>query len=267
MKVLSIDLDYAMGAYIECQSSYVINQYEEWNSNPFTSWQMMRDLSDLDFDSLEIELDGIEYMWAAFAKALRNCKNVDFAYDHDAILYRLEKDDATDLEIINIDHHGDFSNLSEFLCYSKNDEDEDDEESVDDDSFAREKEYEFIEKFDHVMEGNWIAWLNIHNKLKSYTTITEDRELQADFGSFERNNIKAYQGAYSRKNYTIEDYNFDYVFVCLSPTYIPPQNWKYFKFFIDSYERLTGNKANIIDKKYEMTARYKSLNKYLGLPV
>jgi len=267
MKVLSIDLDYAMGAYIECQSSYVINQYEEWNSNPFTSWQMMRDLSDLDFDSLEIDLDGIEYMWAAFAKALRNCKNVDFAYDHDAILYRLEKTDATDLEIINIDHHGDISNLSEFLCYVTDEDDPDDEDAIYDDTIAREKEYEYIKKYNKVMEGNWVAWLDTHNKLKNYITISEDRELEDDFNSFEFSNVEGYIGTYSRKNYNIKDYNFDYIFVCLSPSYIPPKYWKYFKFFIDSYERLTGNKANIIDKKYEMTARYKSLNKYLGLPV
>jgi hypothetical protein len=267
MRVLSIDLDYAMGSYIDRQSSYIINQYEEWDNHPLASWQKMRDLSDIDFDSLEIDLEGIEYMWTSFAKALRNCKDVDFAYEHDAILYRLEKDDAKDLEIINIDHHGDISNLSEFLCYVPDEEDPDDEDAIYDDTIAREKEYEYIRKFDDVMEGNWVAWLDVHEKLKKYITISEDRELQADFNSFEVNNIDGYSGTHSRKNYKIRDFNFDYIFVCLSPTYIPPKHWKYFKFFIESYERLTGNKANIIDRKYEMTARYRSLNKYLGLPV
>jgi hypothetical protein len=247
MKVLSIDLDYAMHKFID--------SYEEWDQHPLVSWEKIKDLSDVDYASIEIDKDSINYMWTTFVKALRNCKNVDFAYDHDSILYRLENYD--DIEILNIDQHGDVSNLSEFVCYL-------DETDEDDPNYAREIEHSSIEKFDDVMEGNWVAWLKVKNKLKKYTLITEDKNYFSDEDiSWDILSENNYGGKFKRSEYQFENYNFDYIFICLSPTYVPPKFWKYFKFFIRTYQKLTGREANIINQKYEITARYRNLDKYL----
>jgi len=61
------------------------------------------------------------------------------------------------------------------------------------------------------------------------------------------------------------NYDFDYIFVCLSPMYVHYKNWKYFKQMIDIYEKKTGKKANVIDQKYEVTAKSRLLNKYIGI--
>ena len=98
-------------------------------------------------------------------------------------------------------------------------------------------------------------------KVNSYTFICDSGFVPSE----PETSIKGYGGVHSRYEYKFEDYDFDYIFVCLSPMYVHYKNWKYFKEMIDMYENKTGKKANVIDRKYEITARSKLLNKYIGI--
>ena len=51
--------------------------------------------------------------------------------------------------------------------------------------------------------------------------------------------------------YEFEDYNFDHIFVCLSPQYTPKQHWHYFSMFISTFEEMTGKDAIIHTDKFQ----------------
>ena len=48
-----------------------------------------------------------------------------------------------------------------------------------------------------------------------------------------------------KENYKFDNYNFDHIFVCMSPQYIPPNHWHYFYMFISAFEEFTGKDAII----------------------
>ena len=177
-----------------------------------------------------------------------------FAYDHDAILYRLEMEDAHDLEIVNIDYHNDILNgtpYCDFVELFNNDERE-----------VLEYEYSLFE-FNKVMEGNWIGWLSYKEKLEHYTWIHGLRSLGAG-KSCEL--YKEFLGDkfdyYLKEDYTFDDYKFDFIFVCLSPGYVPQKFWNIFTKYMSEYEKVTGKPYKLINRKYEIDARYKELHKY-----
>ncbi len=56
-----------------------------------------------------------------------------------------------------------------------------------------------------------------------------------------------------------EDYNFDHIFVCLSPQYVPKNHWHYFTMFIMAYEQITGKTVDInsfAKRKFEYEIRH-----------
>lgn len=246
MKVLSIDLDYAV---LEDDMHHQHDMVVEHGiaDHPLAVWKILEEL-DRDFDYSRIDVRGMKYMIDIFKKALENCTDVDFGYDHDNILYRLEKDDADNIDLLNIDNHGDILNLEGYECFGPPE-------------YAAKKEREYLQKYNDVTEGSWVSWLNEKRKLNSYTFICDSGFVP----SGPETSIKGYGGVHSRYEYKFEDYDFDYIFVCLSPMYVHYKNWKYFKEMIDMYENKTGKKANVIDRKYEITARSKLLNKYIGI--
>lgn len=250
MRVLSIDLDYATDEFANDNDEIVDLQF-----TPFFHWDSVIEDDPRLYDELKLNFKSVEFMWNVYTKALNNCKKVDFAYDHDAILYYLENYD--DIEILNIDQHGDVSCGTYFESSDPTDED-------------RKDEFEIVKRYDDVNESNWVAWLHAKNKLKKYDLITEEDGLiygYEDFGDSSRLllNEEIFTGSKSRKTYKIDNYNFDYLFICLSPHYIPIKYWNIFNIFIDYYEEIMNKKATIIDKKYSYTARYRKLNKYLNL--
>lgn len=260
MRVLSIDLDYCM---FPCIKRY--QRDVPCLRHPVMAWMRFFHLfDDVKESELLIDKESLHDCYNVFSKALQHCDNVGFAYDHDGILYELEN--KSDIEIINFDYHGDIVNLSEFFYLINEDEEEDDDEEYNPRKFIAEVESSCIRKYDNVMEGNWVAWLHENDKLKKYTLITSNEEsINPEDKRFPNNYLNGKYDVKLREQYEFSDYKFDYIFVCLSPLYIPPKYWGYFKLFIDTAKKITGKQPNIINQKYEFDAISRAMNKYIGI--
>lgn len=234
MKVLSIDLDYIMSPSIEIYNGLF------FDDNPSLRWRQLFDLSDFQEHHFYIDQSNLLFCYNTFLKSIKNCKNVSFGYEHDSILFDLK--DCENIEIINIDHHDDFFGGDYEPHYG-----------------GFDREYQNIVNHDIIHEGNWGAWLSSLDKLKSFTWI----------GNSNSSNKKSVQKIYQylpsfsnveKENYQFDNYNFDYIFVCLSPQYVPKNHWHYFSMFISAYEEMTGNTAKIITNKFETSIRHLKIN-------
>lgn len=235
MRVLSIDLDFIMGSVIE------IYQKLFWDDNPIIRWKFFYERTDFKESNFYIDQDNLLFCYEIFLKSLKKCNNVTFGYEHDAILFDIQKYDNIDL--INIDHHDDVFHMSMSDYASGYD--------------ALKLEYEMICSSDHVNEGNWGAWLYSRNKISSFTWIRNPTSRNVD----RIDSIKSLMGnkfeSYLSTEYKITNYDFDHIFVCLSPQYIPQNHWHYFTMFMMAYEEYTGKKANLIaNKKFENEIKF-----------
>jgi len=242
MRVLSIDLDYIMGPVIEIYQSLF------WENNPDVRWKFLYDYSDFKESHFYIDQSSLLFCYDIFLKSIKNSKNVSFGYSHDSILYSISKHD--NLHVVNIDHHDDIFHVS-FDNYQKSDNSDRD---------VLKLEYDMILNHNHVNEGNWGSWLFSKNKLNSFTWIHNKTSRNVSKVPF----IKELMGSkfehYLQTDYEFIDYNFDEIFVCLSPQYIPKNHWHYFSMFIIAYEEITGKKVNIIpDKKFELKEQYEKV--------
>lgn len=237
MRVLSIDLDYIMGPTIELYNSLFFDQ------NPSTRWRNLYERSDFRDNHIFIDQSNLMFCFNTFLKSIKTCDNVIFGYDHDSILYGIK--DYSNIELINIDHHddvfaGDYNgDYYEFL----------------------EKEYQEIIESNKVHEGNWVAWLASKDKIKSYTWIGNTNSSNKIRNDFNLNIVPNYSNV-EKENYTFSNYNFDLIFVCLSPQYIPKNHWHYFSMFLSTYEEFSGKESNIISyatKKFEMELRHEKV--------
>ena len=235
MKVLSIDLDIIMGSVLE------IYQGLRWDDNPTVRWKVLYETSDFKESNFYIDQDALLFCYETFLKALTNCNSVTFGYDHDSILYDIAK--YNNIDIVNIDHHDDMFHMS-FKDYA-------------DGYDALKLEYEMISTANHINEGNWGSWLNSQNKLRSFTWIRNQTSRNVDRIDFIRNLLGDKFQSYLRSEYQFKDYNFDHIFVCLSPQYIPQNHWHYFTMFMMAYEEYTGKKINLIaNKKFENEIKF-----------
>lgn len=285
MRVLSIDLDFIMSS---------LRDDDVLDMNPITNWERWRD--DNEGDILKPNVDRILWLFDVFTKALSYCHDVEFSHDHDAILYRLEKEN--NIDIINIDHHNDITNgVGSWVSNHSI-------ETYADDVDILKKEYDQFRN-DRVMEGNWLGWLHSKNKLSKMTWVHDDDgvinldsdsmreihermlnhdghrlsdEILSDFNlklesdyvnTFDLYDIwrKNFYGdiyqSFHIDDFKIKSYKFDYIFVCLSPPYIPKEYWHYFTMFMIAYENMTGKKLKMINQKYQITCRYREVNKYI----
>lgn len=225
MRVLSIDLDYIMEPCIE--------SYQEiaWDDHPTIRWKKYFDSIEKDKTNFSINEKNLYYCFEIFMKAIKKCNNISFSYNHDSILDDLIRYDNIDL--INIDHHDDVIYASDI-----------DEDSLNRDKLELEslrENYEAISQNNVVHEGNWISVLNIHKKINSYTFVGNKKSI--DFTkskkTFLEEKISKFE-YFTRDQYSFENYDFDYIFVCLSPQYIPPSYWHYFSMFLIAATEVTG---------------------------
>ena len=236
-KVLSIDLDYIMKPCIEVFNSI------SFNDNPTLRWEQL--YNDLNFKESHFYIDqsNLLFCFNTFLKALKNCDSASFGYEHDSILFSISE--YEDIELINIDHHddifgGDYANdlpLEEAL----------------------KKEYYEILKHNRVHEGNWGAWLSGQNKIKSFTWIGNDNSGNKARNIYNSEVIPNYKNV-ERENYKFDNFNFDHIFVCLSPQYIPKNHWHYFSMFISTFEEFTGKRATIHTEKFETNIRHQLIH-------
>ena len=232
-KVLSIDLDYITRPYGE----WAVNQQSD---NPTHRWDEFMTKTPFERRHFFIDQSNLMYCFNVFLKALKSNPKVSFGYDHDSILFDIDQEENIDL--INIDHHDDvFHGMA-----------------------SPDEEYEMVTKYNIINEGNWGIWLYSQGKLNSFTWIMNDNS-NAGLGDGDRNDRnKYYLGNsyeyYLKENYKFEDYNFDYIHICLSPTYIHPDHWHYFSMFISAYEEFSGKDAIIYTEKYETHVRHQRLH-------
>lgn len=235
MKVLSIDLDVIMGSVLE------IYQGLRWDDNPTVRWKVLYETSDFKESNFYIDQDTLLFCYETFLKSLKRCKSVTFGYDHDSILFDIAK--CENIDIVNIDHHDDIFHMS-FSDYA-------------DGYDALRLEYEMISTANHVNEGNWGSWLYSKNKLNSFTWIRNPTSRNVDRIDFIKNMMGDKFQTYLVKEYDFENYDFDHIFVCLSPQYIPQNHWHYFTMFMMAYEEYTGKQPNLIaNKKFENEIKF-----------
>jgi hypothetical protein len=242
-KVLSIDLDYIMGPCIE------LYQHLFFDENPSTRWQHLFKYSDFTENHLFIDQESLIYCYDVFLKALKKNPKVTFGYDHDSILYDLE--DKENIDIINIDHHDDvtaFDSAYENLDLEHRQ--------------VLEEEVAQIKLSNRVHEGNWGAWLHLNGRLEKFTWICNPNSKNIFKNYFSEELLGDKYDCVVRTDYDFADYNFDSVFVCLSPQYTPKNHWHYFRMFMMAYEEFTGNQVNIknIGRKYEYEQKFRSVD-------
>jgi hypothetical protein len=237
MQVLSIDIDYIMGPSID------LYQGLWWEPNSTCRWEKLYDSTDFKESHFNIDQGNLIFCYEVFLRSIKNCDNVAFAYDHDSILYHIS--DYENIDLINIDHHDDV------VC----------EDSFYDD-YVKKLEYEYhaVKDCDRIHEGNWVSWLQHKGKLNSYTWVCNEnsnRNLN-EKEDYISSIIKNYNRTI-RQDCKFINYNFDHIFVCLSPQYIPKSHWHYFTMFMIAYEEYTGKKIDIKqweNKKFENEYRH-----------
>lgn len=242
MKVLSIDLDYIMN---DCIQEY---QTLHFHNNPSIRWNKLYKETNFKPYSLLPNKEKLFFCYEIFLKNLLTCKKVCFGYDHDSILFDLEKFD--NIQLTNIDHHNDVFHVDGSIISTREIE-----------SYL-ESEYNAICNLDHVCEGNWIAWLYSNHKLKSCEWIYNENSDSIELKSLMIQKLlgDSYK-IFLQKEYNFDDSQFDYMFVCLSPQYVPPECWHYFGMFMKAYEHITGKLPDLIsNKKFEHTKMFNNVN-------
>ncbi len=242
MKILSIDLDFISGPAIN--EFYTSGMYDvPVDDQPVVKWKKYQSTMPEVFENIsqKIDIDNYDFCLRTFLRALKNCKDVHFGYDHDAILYGLEG--HTDIEVVNIDHHSDIlTNRME-----------------------TEQELKTIDEDERVVEGNWGYYLQSQGRLKSFhwiMNLTSEEFTDTMHG----HHLFGDKFSWSfKEDYDFGKYKFDQIFVCLSPGYIPPLHWHMLGTFIRVYEELYNKKINIdyLHRKYEMKKYYSGVTKII----
>ena len=243
MKILSIDLDFISAPAIN--EFYTSGMYEHNVENqPIVKWKHMQSKMPEVFETIsqKIDIDNYDFCLRTFLRALKNCDNVHFGYDHDNILYGLEG--HTDIEVVNIDHHSDI--LSHGMEFT-------------------EQEIKMVDDDERVTEGNWGYYLQSQDRLKSFhwiLNVNSEEFNDALLGDMVFGNKFSWS---FKEDYDFGDYKFDQIFVCISPGYVPPLHWHMGATFIRVYEELTGKKVNIdfLHRKYEMEKFYQGVSKII----
>ena len=236
MRCLSIDLDYIMYPDIDFYNSFL------YNRNPITRWKKMEDNGYTRMVSkYDIDQSNLMFIYNTFLKSIMKCKSCSFGYEHDSILYELEN--HTNIDLLHIDHHNDYLNGKY-------------REPNDDRNY--DKEYYFMETEGDLDEGNWGAWLQQQDKLSSMHWVgPPDIKKGAWNKLINYALIRTNFSASTKEDLPEIDYNFDHIYMCLSPQYVPQQHWHYFSMFISAYEELSGKKAVIHIDKYGNGSRLK----------
>jgi hypothetical protein len=237
MKVLSIDLDYIMAPTIEIYNGL------HFDDNPTLRWEELFDNSNFKESHFYIDQSNLLFCYNTFLKALKNCDSVSFGYEHDSILFSIA--DYDNIDLINIDHHDDVFGGDYAMRMPLED--------------ALKQEYYEILKHNRIHEGNWGAWLAGTGKLNSFIWIGNENSGNKSRNHINKEVIGNYQNV-EKENYKFDNYNFDHIFVCLSPQYMPKNHWHYFSMFISAFEVFTGKDAIIHTEKFETNVRHQSIH-------
>ena len=214
--VLTIDLDFIAEPYIQlyyelCFEPSVERTWDQVFSNPA-----------LVGSNFDINPDNLIYALDTFTRSLAKCKNVAFGITHDSIMYELEDKDK--INLVNIDHHHD-------IIYGE--------------WFMREGAM----KYGIVSEGNWIEHLHQKSKIEDYVWIRNENSFMMDDTQHPTREPMKW-ATYLKTEYKYE-MTPDYIFVCLSPAYIPKFHWFYFKIFMNLYKVFYEGEPKFYKKPYK----------------
>jgi hypothetical protein len=253
MKVLSIDIDYAFPDVDEWPNEDD-EMWDEWH--PHTKWDFyFKKYPDLDCRERIIEEKCLDYMLDTFTKALTVSPNahVWFGMDHDYILEYLH--DKDNIDLVNIDHHDDF--LAGCFLQELEEEDHSVGEYMNGEQdylAAHLLEYALTKSHNKVDEGSWGAWLHSNNKLNSMIWIRNEGKIKTDTRHISNTFICENMGVKPVKwdsllaeEYDHGNYEYDAIFVCLSPNYFPKSQWHLFSIFMGIYEDFTGKSCKLDD--------------------
>ena len=99
-------------------------------------------------------------------------------------------------------------------------------------------------------------------KINSYVWIGNANSANKSRNFFNEKIVPNYVNV-EKENYKFDSYDFDHIYICLSPQYIPKNHWHYFSLFLITYEQLSGKEALIYNKKYETIFRNLEVNQWL----
>ena len=251
MKVLSIDIDYVFDT-VDQWPNEENEMWDDWH--PAAKWHFyFCKYPDLDQRENIVNEENLDYILETFTRALDASPNakVCFGFDHDFILEGLEGDN---IDLVNIDHHDDF------LCGSNVDGDHTHELEEDVYLGGHLLEWALVKAFNKVDEGNWGAKLHSDGRLNSMTWIRNPHEHVCDTRTFVNEFIMKHMmptestwRSCFKDEYDHGNYDYDHIFVCISPRYIPPSQWNLLSLFIAIYEEKTGKECDIDqwwDKRY-----------------
>jgi len=214
--LLTIDLDYIAEPYIELYHKVISMESVQRN------WDIILNDPALTKANFDVNISNIVYMFDVYHKALRYCDNVVFGLHHDAILYELEPFDQSIDLILNLDHHHD-------IWYPSS--------SVPDTQYGM------------VSDGMWLKFLSETIDIKKYIWIGNENSdtYKGEVPNFEFKdfNKKTFE-------FTEEDAKeVDFIYICLSPNYVPKFHWFYFVIMKNAYENYYGESAKIINDNYK----------------
>ena len=214
--ILSIDMDYILSPCIN-----LYNDLVHANTPPEKIWDKIAELRNAD-KHLSFENEALKYVFDVFVMALtrlQDKKNVMFALNHDAILFELasKKHENAEFEIYNIDHHHD-------IYYNEN---------------ARLD----VDKYNATTLANWVWYLDKHNKLNRYYWIHNPNSLFPDKNIKSKGKMDGYLRDKLQQIYEVKEW--DYIFVCNSPHWLPRDYDVFFEMLIDIYQNMTGVKIEV----------------------
>jgi len=223
MRVLTIDLDYISTNYAKLVDNHFYNDFADKRWGEFYNNTYFKE------EHFTVNIDNWMFVLDVFTKALVECTDVAFGYEHDSILHDLQHVDE-EISIVNIDQHHD-------ICYLN-------------------EQYKEVVEYDIVSQADWVLWLIKHKKVSDYVWINNKNSTPLDSSVVELD--WNYQ-ATTKENLEISDYKFDYIFVCGSPQYLAPHHWYHFDIMKMIYENITGNTPEIHKDKfgYDLSKHYK----------
>ena len=85
------------------------------------------------------------------------------------------------------------------------------------------------------------------DKLEKFTWITNPNSKNLNKNHYNQNLLGSKYETYTRDTFDNWDNyeDFDYIFICLSPQYMPQSHWYYFTMFMMAYETFTGKKVDV----------------------
>lgn len=186
-KVLSIDFDYIMGPTIN-----LYNDICAGDIAPSRVWDRLEKERNIEA-SLKYDKENLDLIYrlvAKVAKTVSNTKRIMFAENHDMILKLLCEDDGNKYDVYNVDQHHDI--------------------------FYSEEQYKDVAEFGKASVGNWVLYLQQNGFLESYhwAKNSTSGKLQEKW-DFQFEELSKYQAK------SLMDIDFDYLFVCGSPQWVP----------------------------------------------